>query len=318
MAAQSIHKDNITTTDIELFKQCKKSADKGNAVDADKVGDMYFYGRGVEKNYKKAVIYFTNSSKKGNVEGQWNLAYMYQYGLGVAQNYDVAKKWYKKSALKGNARCQFALGILYKNHIKVSKEAVKWFLESAKQGHVGAQLNIGTMYFYGENCTKDYSEASKWFTLAVAQNCSAARYYLAEIFRYGLGGDLNRNQARILHTQSSKQGYFWSQHRLADMYFEDKNYFEAFRWYICSAENGDKDSLNCIEKLSYAGRTTNVLSELFFKNDQLKIEIEQLEDDYFHLKYRPNSAVENYAHFLEIRDGKLRIDHPTIFDVKIQ
>lgn len=50
------------------------------------LGDCYYYGRGVEQSYTRAVSSYLASRKLSN-ESAYNLAYMYECGLGVPQNF---------------------------------------------------------------------------------------------------------------------------------------------------------------------------------------------------------------------------------------
>lgn len=65
------------------------------------VGIGYYSGAGVNKDYVKAVEWFTKSAHGGNTTAQYYLGVCYFQGQGVAQNLSVAKQWLEKSRAGG-------------------------------------------------------------------------------------------------------------------------------------------------------------------------------------------------------------------------
>ena len=51
-------------------------------------------------------------AKSGNVEAQKNIGNSYFFGEGIAKNYSEAEKWYRTAALQGNAEAQYNLATL--------------------------------------------------------------------------------------------------------------------------------------------------------------------------------------------------------------
>jgi len=60
----------------------------------DNFGSLYFFGTGVEKDYKKAFQFYTNAADLRHPNAQNNLGYLYQYGLGTTKNFKEAFKHY--------------------------------------------------------------------------------------------------------------------------------------------------------------------------------------------------------------------------------
>ena len=77
------------------------------------LGLIYYKGKGVPQNYKKALKWYTLSAEQGNKVAQYNLGVMYSFGLGVVPDYKTALKWYNLSSEQGNALAQYNLGRLY-------------------------------------------------------------------------------------------------------------------------------------------------------------------------------------------------------------
>ncbi|KAI8885484.1 HCP-like protein [Backusella circina FSU 941] len=60
------------------------------------IGLLYENGHGVDKNYEKALRYYTDSSAKGNIEANYNLGLLYYYGLGVPPNSTLALRYFQE------------------------------------------------------------------------------------------------------------------------------------------------------------------------------------------------------------------------------
>src|SRR5689334_15647862 len=65
------------------------------------LAELYFRGKKVQQNYKKAAKWFTKAAEQGNEWAQCGLGDLYRCGWGVQQNDEEAFKWYRKSASNG-------------------------------------------------------------------------------------------------------------------------------------------------------------------------------------------------------------------------
>ena len=102
---------------------------------------MYENGRGVSRDYAKALTFYRKAADQGLASAEYNLGLMFDKGRGVQQDYAEAVRWYRKSANQGNTR---------------------------------AQLNLGVKYAEGEGVPQDYVQAHLWFSLAATRSLSAA------------------------------------------------------------------------------------------------------------------------------------------------
>ena len=69
---------------------------------------MYANGKGVPKNQKKAIEWYTKAAKQGDVWPQYNLGHMYYYGRGVPQDYSKAYMWFNLATHNGYSEGQKA------------------------------------------------------------------------------------------------------------------------------------------------------------------------------------------------------------------
>lgn len=60
--------------------------ENGNDWAADGLGFIYYYGRAGERDFKKAMHYFSIAKNRGNLEAAMKIADMYHHGYGVAKD----------------------------------------------------------------------------------------------------------------------------------------------------------------------------------------------------------------------------------------
>ncbi len=109
------------------------------------------YQRG---DYATALREFRPLAMQGGVGAQYHLGEMYYLGQGIPRNYHEARKWYGKAAERGYAAAQYNLAQMFRRGQGGSKnlvEAAKWFRKAAERGFAKAQTNLGKMYVAGGN-----------------------------------------------------------------------------------------------------------------------------------------------------------------------
>lgn len=149
----------------------EKSADMGNPTAMSNIAFMYANGEGVEQDYAKAVELFEKSADLGDRDAMNNLGYMYAYGQGVKQDYAQAMEWYRKAADLGNASAINNIAFMYANGEGVEQDyikAIEWFEKSADLGNINAMNNLAYMYENGLGVEKDAKKAQEWRDKAAA------------------------------------------------------------------------------------------------------------------------------------------------------
>jgi TPR repeat protein len=97
----------------KLFKCYKLAADQAHASAQINLGNSYYKGEGVSKDYKEAVKWYKLAADQGDANGQFYLGDCYEIGRGVSQDYEEANKW--KQLAKDNGY------VANKTHSFVSK-----------------------------------------------------------------------------------------------------------------------------------------------------------------------------------------------------
>jgi len=85
----------------EDFAIVRQKSEEGDVDAMNRLGIMYARGRGVDKNYGKALIWFRRSALLGYAPAMANLGTMYQKGAGVRRNYRQAYMWLRVAVALG-------------------------------------------------------------------------------------------------------------------------------------------------------------------------------------------------------------------------
>ena len=126
----------------------------GSAAEECKLGDRYFFGRGGDIDYDKAVYWYTKAAERGYAEAQFRLGQLYNldswryrsYNSKVEKDIKKAEYWFTKAADQGFVDAYSALGWLYHdgcgsfdpyNTCGVPRDYKKanYFFEQAKQAN---------------------------------------------------------------------------------------------------------------------------------------------------------------------------------------
>ncbi len=241
-------------------KWYRKAAKQGFSDAQYNLANMYYNGKGVEKNYQTAVKWYKKAAEQGDADAQTNLGYMYQNGEGVEKSYATAVKWYTKAAKQGRSDAQYNLANMYYNGKGVEKNyqtAVKWFKKAVQETTSGpftksntyAQSKLGYMYYNGIGVEKNYQTAAKWYTKAAndssfsfSKGDAYAQAKLAYMYNNGQGVKKNYQTAIKWYTKAAEQGNSIAQYNLGHMYNTgqgvNKNDHTAIKWYRKAAKQG--------------------------------------------------------------------------------
>ena len=181
-----------------------ENIEKAKAGDSNaqlEIGNCYFNGNGVAKDYEQAMKWWKKSASKNNSVAQYNIGMLYDNGFGVKRNYEKAIEWYQKSADQGFAMAQFNLGCCYLNGTGVKQnnnQALVLFMLAAAQGLGIANHNVGQFYYNGWGGVKtDYAEAVKYFKKAAELGYTTSYNSAGVCYRIG-GNGLTQDDAKAV------------------------------------------------------------------------------------------------------------------------
>ena len=208
---------DIPNASAEAAKWYRRAAVQGHARAQNILGDIYYFGRGVSKDFLEAAKWYRRSAEQGAASSdylvvassQLSLGYMYDKGKGVPQDDVEAVKWYRRAAERGDRDAQNSLGVAYANGKGVSQnksEAVKWYIRAAEQNDAYAQANLGRAYARGEGVPQNGAEAVKWLLRAAEQGHASAPVALGLVYFDGEGIPKNNAKAYIWFSVAAAQG----------------------------------------------------------------------------------------------------------------
>lgn len=242
---------------LEQFNALLESAEQGDRDAQYKVGDHYYHGLGIPRNFVEAVKWYKKSAEQGNAWGENNLAVCYANGRGVPKNEKEAFHWYTIAAKQGHAPAQSNLGACYFYGLGTSvdhAEAVNWYRKAAEQEDHVAQLNLAFCYEAGTGVTNDSKLAAKWF-LKSAEHGNAIAQWKYSGYCYGRGD--TKEMIRWLH-ESASQDFAAAQYNLGILYERgeeaSRDREAAIQWMRKAAANGDQHAKEWLKEHALNGR----------------------------------------------------------------
>ncbi len=125
---------------------------------------MYYNGLGVERDYEKAIEWYSKAAEQGYSTAQNNLGNMYYNGLGVERDYEKAIEWYSKAAEQGNKRALNSLAWTY--HLMGDYEKALPWAEKAIEAMPDNPNVIDTLATVYEDLNR-YDEALEQFEICL-------------------------------------------------------------------------------------------------------------------------------------------------------
>ena len=133
----------VAQSNDTALKYFKKAAALGNPVGQSGLGLMYLYGKGVDKDYKKAFEYFQKAVEQNWVDGQLHLGNMYYNGWGVRKDFKMATKYFNLASQSGNVLAFFNLAEMHATGtgtLRSCPTAVELYKNVAERGKWGDKL----------------------------------------------------------------------------------------------------------------------------------------------------------------------------------
>jgi tetratricopeptide (TPR) repeat protein len=119
------------------------------------------------------------------------------------------------------------------------EEARAWFVSAAEKGYPAAHVDLAVLYAVGEGVRKDYAKALEWLKKAAEHyNDSSAQIMLGKIYRDGLFGKEDPEQAHHWFQRAAEQGNPEAQLALGLLYEEGQDFGQAEQWYERAAAQG--------------------------------------------------------------------------------
>ncbi|AYV83709.1 MAG: hypothetical protein Hyperionvirus10_45 [Hyperionvirus sp.] len=185
---------------LEAVK-CLKEA-QGHVEATYLLGIITFFGE-LEKDYKKAKVYFEEAHSKGHTEATYQLGFIHQNGFGTETDCKSAFQFYEESYKKGFTRSAYHLGQILleskdpNDHIL----GVKYLTEARVSGDTDAMELLGNFYLDGSvSVPEDGKEALKCFLEAYTKGSLHLAFEIGEQYATGVKKDIT--QAKQFYEQA--------------------------------------------------------------------------------------------------------------------
>ena len=238
-----------------------ESSDEMSPQELFEQGVLYYEGKEVTQDLKRAFDYFKTAANEGHLDSQAELGAMYLYGEGVDQSTDEAFFWLEKASKGGDPLAQFNLGVSYYYGIKDGDQnlelAFHFFEKSALQGYPAAQVELATMYYSGIFVEEDFEKAFYFYDLAAKKEDPYAQFNLATMYARGHGVSSDFEKALEYFEKAAEGGQPNAQYNLGRIYFDGvgvKRDIElGIKWLKRSANQNFSDAQYRLGEIYYTG-----------------------------------------------------------------
>jgi len=163
------------------------------------------------QEFALALRLFEPLATHGHSASQYYLGVLHDMGIEAGGNSRVAYQWYRLAAIGGDDRAQHNLAVAYAKGEGVEAnlaKAMKWWMISSLQGNADSQYNLGILYAMGQGSVqRDIIKAMKWWRKAATRGDAVAQFNLGTIYANGDGGAKNYCEAERWWMQSAESGF---------------------------------------------------------------------------------------------------------------
>lgn len=176
--ALRLARDADRTGDTLPVALLQKAATTGYPPAVYALANWHLHGKGVRRNYKKAVSLLTEAANKRYAPAEYDLAVAYELGKGVAKSPRKAYRYYLQAAEDGSLEAQGEVARCCYYGLGTKKDlacAVQWYTKAADRGDPDAQFALGIAYEHGDGVEKNSDAANYWYKKAGRQGVRQGR-----------------------------------------------------------------------------------------------------------------------------------------------
>ena len=279
-------KDNETFSDHLIKLEKSLMEDEGNSeLISHFEKSAIFWGKGADLDYKKltTIDQFRQLAIVGYDEGEYHLGAIYLLGDITEKDYKKALFWFSRAAEQAHPIAHFYIGVMYFYGYGVSKDyqkALGSFTKSIELGldaepgysgwdNIDVRSFIGEIYYWGENgVSQDLEQAFFWVSKAVELEDVKAQGLLAEMYYFGKGIPQDYKKAFSLFSKAAEKGNVIAQANLGWMYQEGEGVLQDFKkamyWGNMAADKGSTSALQNVASMYLSGQGVVKDDKMYF------------------------------------------------------
>lgn len=248
------------------------AAQMGESEAATHLGDLYFYGHGVDTDYEQSYYWFAKAAQSNNAYAQYSIAFMYIKGQFVEKDDTQVIKWMKLAAENGYTEAQKNMGEYYYYGSfgcrRDMKEAIKWYEMGAKSNEPTCVFTLGLIYEEGDGVQKNILKAVDWYQKGAQAGIPSCLYNLGKlIINKEISGEEEKGFNLI--QQAAESGYSFAQNYMGRAYrfgwYVNANPVRATNWFTKAAEQNMPDAMcNLGDMYSYEDGLTIDYEKAFY------------------------------------------------------
>ena len=162
------------------------------------MGQMYFFGLGVERNDAQAAQLYSAPADRGHAEAQYRLGYLYATGQGVAYDPAAAERWWLEAAKRNHRGAVVVLSDFYHEGLYRKEDEVKariWLNRAAVLGDAEAMYKLGRRLMTPDKVATDFRRAYAWLYIAAYRGHPAAKNFIEKNKRFFAPHEVRRGEA---------------------------------------------------------------------------------------------------------------------------
>ena len=159
----------VAPTSEEILKRNKNRVEAGDFVAIYSLGGFYFEGRyGLPQDMVKALELWHRAAELSYVSAYCNIGNVYWYGNGVERDAKKATHYYELAAIGGSEHARLNLGVSEVNKGNYGR-ALKHFMIAAGSGHNNSLKKIKFLYLDGDASKDDYAKALQAYQVYLSE-----------------------------------------------------------------------------------------------------------------------------------------------------
>lgn len=200
LALLKLYGISVSQNETSAAQYFKKAAILDHVDAQTAYGMMLLTGKGVDIDYKEAIIHFRKAIEQGDNNAKWMLAKMLIEGKGVPNPmYEEAYELLLQVTREVHiAEAEHQLALLYEYGLGTKQDwakAAEYYRLATSKEHLESMYNLALMYAYGRGCEQDFQRAISLFERASRSHHAPSVYYMGIMKAYGYGTEINYEQA---------------------------------------------------------------------------------------------------------------------------
>ena len=240
----------------DLLPEIIKDAEAGIPDAMYYLGEMYFWGRGIQSDQSVAIQWCLKAAESGNIKAMETICFIVECDLAPKKDISTALTWVIKAAESDYIIAISTLGSIYEYGQGVAVDmstALNWYLKGAEKGNASCMERAARIYAgskEGHEYLKDSKKAEEWFRKAEqsARTEDELGFDYSAYYTF-LDNEGREKDAFDVMKRGANKGDKQSMEDLGNVYYYgekygvSKNMEEAAKWFLKAAHVGDSYAL---------------------------------------------------------------------------